>query len=303
MALVPWAPSVSAATNYWDLLKDTYYQAKAVYPYAKQAYNYLKPAKGSGAEMMQRHTAFKHVGRRDLPYRRFRVNRGAMGRYGLNPSIPRGPNVGFLRSGGLYRYAVGLSQLKWLNTFDIDFTPVPNANFAKENIVKIPQDTTPNGRIGNRVCIKKIEIRGKVDLPGSTVITAQTDDIWVFVLQDMQTNGAGLASTDFLEQVAGAPVATLAFRNLEQTMRFKVLWQKRIHIFNDYNGGPAVDSSGDQSKNYHAHVKCNVVIDYNGVLGLTTEMRSNSLWICAGSTHNKIGSKIQVRVRYEDLNR
>ncbi len=301
---------VSPAQVAWEL----YQQAKRIYPYASRAVNYLRDAYRASAARantsaipgpmaMVQHRHFD-AGRRSAVVRPYagsvRFQQAGRQVQYLKNLLPSGATRGFLRSGGAYRYAVGLSQLKWLDTFSTDWAPVSKTTLNKENICVVPQNTSPNGRIGNRICVKKIELNIEMNLPASTAVTNSTDSVYFFVIQDMQTNAGSFAATDVLTAAAEAP---RQMRNLENTMRFKMLWQKRLTMSSVYAGVAATDSSGWKQIQIRAHIKCNVVMEYSSTTGAIGEQKSNSLWICAGTTEAFMNVHSNVRIRYQDLNR
>lgn len=137
---------------------------------------------------------------------------------------------------------------------------------------------------------------------GSANINNTTDNIWVWVMQDMQTNAAQYTATDVLA-LLGVNDTVKLFRNLENTMRFKFLWQKRYHFNSNYSGLDLTDTAGEQRVIIRGHISTDIIVDFAGTAGLTTEQRSNSIWLCAGSSNAKCVCTTSARIRYEDLNR
>lgn len=130
----------------------------------------------------------------------------------------------------------------------------------------IPQGTTDNTRIGNKILLKNIRIKGSL----SVVSNNQTGDrVRVILYKDMQTNGAAAAVTDLLE------TATVdSFLRMDNVERFKVIKDKYVDL-NPPNG-TALATSGCLAyvKSFKMNHKANCRIDYSAAAGAITELRT-----------------------------
>jgi len=125
--------------------------------------------------------------------------------------------------------------------------------------------TTYNDRIGRRICIKSIYIRGMVGQEGSfTTITSplvsQGQLCRLIVVADMQPNGAVPALTDVLFEAT-----SLAQLNPNNRDRFKILvdkqWAVGRLIYDTTNGIAALDNCQWPVKKFK---KLNLSTTYNG---------------------------------------
>lgn len=110
----------------------------------------------------------------------------------------------------------------------------PTTNSQLTGISALDSVNTENRRDGLKARITDVFIRGELRwdsiVPGTAGSTADSELPWVrlMVVQDMQTNGAQMAASDVLQSVA-QNLDPLAFRNLENTTRFKVLKDVFLH--------------------------------------------------------------------------
>lgn len=110
----------------------------------------------------------------------------------------------------------------------------PTTNSQLTGISALDSVNTENRRDGLKARITDVFIRGDIRwdniVPGTAGETADCELPWVrlMVVQDMQTNGAQMAATDVLQTISN-DLNPLAFRNLENTTRFKVLKDVFIH--------------------------------------------------------------------------
>lgn len=198
---------------------------------------------------------------------------------------------GYVRTGGYYgrfnrgrRTGFSGAELKFLDTSRTG--TVATAGVVDPNICTIIQDTTETGRIGRKVVIKSISVKGTLTLLGAS---GPTDKIRMIMVQDQQANGATFAVTDLLE-TAGIN----AHYNLENQMRFKVLSDQ---TFAFHIQAAATNVIRHLSRYY----RCNIPMEYSAATGAITEQRSNSvaiLWITASGVASAITT---TRIRYSDV--
>jgi len=189
---------------------------------------------------------------------------------------------GMVRAAGNYnRYgaqarASGLSpELKYFDTslaFDFDNTlEVP----ATGQLCLIPQGDTESTRDGRLAVIKSIQISGYATCsPGATTNMANYACLWLVL--DTQANGAAAAATD----VMTTATTTLSMVNLNNSMRFKILKKWRI----PFNGTAGIQGAiCSQIRSIDFYSRCNIPIDWSSTTGAITEIRSNNLFLLAGS--------------------
>lgn len=204
--------------------------------------------------------------------------------------------TGYTRRAGFYgRFGTGRGNRAQIERKFLDTAYNFTADQTLENVgsaVLIPQGATQSQRIGYKCVIKSIQWRGVVTLPPGA---SGNDDVYIFLVQDTQTNGAAAATTDVW---TGTGAATM-LRNIQNGDRFKVL--AKICLSLNANAGVAAAFDGDQ-KVFEGFLKCNIPLNFNGATGVITELKSNNLTFFAGSvsTDDVMTVAFQARVRYTD---
>lgn len=209
-------------------------------------------------------------------------------RGGRNPTaFQRNRNVnvyraGTSRVGGFYgRYGRAardrglIPEKKFFDTalsFAIDATgEVP----ATGQLALIPQGDTETTRDGRQCTIKSITIRGVFEyVPGAGSLGQHI--VYMCLVQDTQTNGAAAAITD----VFSSNNMSTNMHNLANSSRFIII--KRWEVQVRSNAGVATAYSGD-AKQIKYHKRCNIPMEYSSTAGAITEIKSNNLFLVAGS--------------------
>lgn len=167
------------------------------------------------------------------------------------------------------------SELKFFdtaNSFTFDTTgEVP----ATGQLNLIPQGVTESTRVGRLCVLKSIQLRGEfVFSPGAAALAATT--VYMYLVLDTQCNGAAAAITDVLT----SNVLATALINLNNSQRFRILkrWVQ-----------PLVSSAGVTTAYNQVVVpldyfkKIDVPLDFSSTAGAISEIRSNNLFLLAGS--------------------
>lgn len=204
---------------------------------------------------------------------------------------------GYLRTGGYYgRYSGSskASELKFFDTelnFSLDATPeipIPSLNL-------IPAGTTESTRVGRKCIIKSIFIRGYFIMQSSS---DTSDTTRMIVAQDMQANGAAPQASDLIE--IGGTYPVVGNRDLANVSRFKVLNDD----FTGHNANVMVASgtlSGPYTTPFKWGMKCNIPLEFSGITGAITELKSNNLFIYASARKDDVTIfQGTCRIRYSD---
>lgn len=158
------------------------------------------------------------------------------------------------------------------NTFNIDTTgEVP----ATGQLNLVPQGTDEDERVGNKMVIKSIQMRGTmVYSPGASANACDVSHMYLVL--DTQANGAAAAVTD----VFNSSNLAVAMRNHDNQKRFKIL----RHFEHVWNTGAGVTTAYNQmAQPYFFYTKCNIPINYSGATGAIGEIRKNNLFLLAGT--------------------
>lgn len=190
---------------------------------------------------------------------------------------------GFTRTGGSYgRYGSSARRLgllpekKFFDTalsFTFDSTgEVP----ATGQLALIPQGDTESTRDGRKATIESIQIRGQAAFLPSAAATAAAN-VFLYVVLDTQANGAAAAATDVF---TGTNFAE-AMLNLNNSGRFRILKKINIHLEPQAGVSTAFNTSVKQIEFYK---KCSIDMDWSSTTGAITEIRSNNIFLLAGSS-------------------
>ncbi len=197
-------------------------------------------------------------------------------RYGLK-HIGRMPSRlrGFYRKAGYYgRYNRSSRNGKELKFRDTLRNPqVVTLTGLIEPISLVPQNTTETGRIGRKITLRSIHVQGTITQATSAAGNVTSNQIKLWVVLDTQTNGAEFVFADFLET---ADIDS--FRNLSNRGRFRVLASKNMQ-FNAQAGENA--DFGQVQRPLSFNISKNCPIEYSGVLGLITEVKTNNIYVIA----------------------
>lgn len=244
------------------------------------------------------------------PYKRGRVMQtGRYQKYKTTRANPRSyarrrvtrAQRGSVRTGGFWgRYNNGdngLNERKFFDTalsFTVDATgEVP----ATGQLNLIPQGVTQSTRVGRKCCIKSIHIRaGAYYLPAADTVGSTIS--YIYLVLDKQCNGAAAAVGDVL---TGSTMAS-AMVNMANSERFVIL--KRFVIPFQAGAGTAA-SFGQDRKPLEFFHKCNLPLEFSSTTGAVTELKSNNLFLLAGSdgasgTDDAVNIEGTCRLRYSD---
>lgn len=203
--------------------------------------------------------------------------------------------AGYTRTGGSYgRYAGRNAELKFFDTatsFLIDSTgEVP----ATGQLNLIPQGVTESTRVGRKCVLKSIQARWNLVLvPAASATSAVAYAIYVVL--DKQANGAAASYAD----VFTGNQATEGLHNLSNSQRFVVL-KKFVGVMQP--GAGATTAYNNAIKHIEFYKKCNIPIEFSATTGAITELRSNNVFLLAGSIYGDdlITVTGNVRVRFSD---
>ncbi len=207
---------------------------------------------------------------------------------------PRG-----IRAPGAFGRQTGLGELKFFDVVRASTNSSPTGVIVDDSLNEIVQGITESQRIGRKCTLRSISVHGAYQWPTSATLAQWDNRMRVILYQDKQTNGATAAVTDILS------TATLdSFRNLSNTGRFRVLLDQ---FWDPTVAGGAQSAAGTpnsipQNKSWSFHKKLNIPLEFSGVTGAITELRSNNLGlliICAAAADVPAVSYVS-RVRFSD---
>ncbi len=207
---------------------------------------------------------------------------------------------GYTRTSGFYGRFSGTrgGELKF-HDVDFDDAVVSSSGTVTASINLIAQGTTESTRIGRKCTLRSIGWHYTTSLPeGDADATPLPSDVLrVILFQDKQTNGATAAVLDLLETADYQ-----SFNNLANSGRFRVLMDKKISL--NYaslaSDGAGVVSSHQVLREAQFYKKCNLPLEFGGITGAITEIRSNNVGILLISKNNVAGFASKFRLRFSD---
>lgn len=177
---------------------------------------------------------------------------------------------GYTRTVGAYRRAAPWSVEKKFFETSIVNTADVSGGVVLNSLCLIPQGTTDQTRIGNKITIKNINLRGYASNDDVAGAAYGGGHIRIILYIDKQANGATAGVTDILKTTNGIA----SFRNMDQVDRFVILKDKVVKV-------PILSTNalhtGTDNKIWKMNIKCNIVVHYSSTVGAITELRSNNI--------------------------
>lgn len=225
-----------------------------------------------------------------------RLRRGAYRKtsQGIRGRVSRG----YTRSTGFYgRYPPLGSELKFFDTsftFSVDTTgEVP----ATGQLCLIPQGVTESTRVGRKCIIKSLRLTLNIQVTPGALATASDTGV-IYVMLDTQTNGAAASIADIFTTTTDI---TVALRNLNNVERFKIL---KILRYKYSPGAGATTAFNTETIHKECYLgNLNIPLEFSSTTGAITELKSNNIFICAGSHGLDDAAAVtgRARVRFSDM--
>lgn len=204
--------------------------------------------------------------------------------------------AGIERTGGYYgRFTGKNAELKFFDTTNNFLCDITGEVPATGQLALIPQGTTESTRIGRKVQIKSIQIRGVFTFnPAAT--NPGADTVHMYLILDTQCNGAAATVPDVFTGTA----LREALPNIANSQRFTIIKKFTIK-FQSMAGIHGALTWEVTPLDYYK--KCSIPIEYSSTTGAITEIRSNNLFFIAGTsaaTDDLIQFNGTTRLRYSD---
>lgn len=191
-------------------------------------------------------------------------------------------------------YGRQAGELKFFDTATSFLTDLTAEVPATGQLCLIPQNVTESGRIGRKCVVTSIT--GRWDLVYAPAAAAQAAiGYCIYVVQDKQCNGAAATFAD----VFTGTLATQGLHNLANSQRFVIL--KKIQgTFSSPAG--ATTAYNNMIRHVEFFKKCNIPLEFSSTAGAITELRSNNIFLLAGSSvqDDLISVTGNVRIRFSD---
>lgn len=233
------------------------------------------------------------------------------------PGYKKTPSAKFAKSKGLFRpgydrtsgrygrFQPSGSELKF-HDVTIAETDISENGCVCTALLTILQNTKATGRIGKTITLKEIHMHGTAKRARSfsaTGATQQPKVLRLLLVQDKQANGAAAVTADVLEVLVDNKDYQ-AFRNLDNSKRFNILYDKRIHLNVPFAGNSSEYATNGVFQPCVLHKKINIPIEYDAgtTTGAIGTIRSNNLILLLISSDDLfVDFHAKIRIRYEDL--
>lgn len=205
---------------------------------------------------------------------------------------------GFTRVGGPYKRALlgraqtlgGTIEKKYLDSVFTATTATTAGYMIAATLLTIPQGTTEVTRVGGKINITNVNIRGVLE--GPVGLANVPDQVRVILFWDKQCNGAQPVVTDLLKTAN-----YLSYLNMDNVERFQIIKDKLYMVdVVGWDGTNALYKQLPLKVNY----KCNVPIHYSSTTGAVAEIKSNNLGILFISQLGKASFAFNCRVKFTD---
>lgn len=175
---------------------------------------------------------------------------------------------------------------------------------TNDSIAGVAQGDGESQRDGRKYFIHSIHIRCSMRKANEESSNSPKNDIKgrICLVWDTQTNGAQLVATDVMD--GGLTDDTLAFRNLQHTKRFRVIWDKSfvIKLTGQTNEGAAnLFANGITTTpiyRFNKHFKKPVPVICSLTTAVVAAISDNSFHIIGVASETNALLNMQVRVRF-----
>lgn len=191
-----------------------------------------------------------------------------------------------------------ISQEKKFFDSELTTTTVTSAGvILSPSINLISAGTGESQRIGRKCKVTSIHLKGSIVFNDVTDANTTSDIVRVILYLDKQCNGATAAVADILD--LGQTTDVYAFRNLQNSSRFRVLYDKSYSMQSPsgaFNGTTV--TYGEDLKGLKINVDCMHLLEFDASTSAITDLTSNNFGIMAISRNGNCSIDYQTRVRF-----
>jgi len=202
------------------------------------------------------------------------------------------PVQNLARTGG--QIAAKANQ-KYFDVTKAATTVAAAGTIMSDSLNAMAQGAAETQRIGNRIKLTSVHLRGKVILPPSA-LTAVEDTVRILILLDRQANGAAPAVTDVL-----TTADYRAFNNMNNKGRFQTLVDETIDLCYQ-TGVNATPAYAAVSKSFMMNKKgLGISLMYSTSTPGIADVRTNNIVVLAISSGGVATLEYIARIRYDDV--
>jgi len=195
------------------------------------------------------------------------------------------------------RVGASSAELKFKDTTKAQTALASAGTIFNDTLINLSEGNTDSTRIGNRITVKSVMLRGNANLPAATDALNTSQIVRIIVYLDRQANGATAAVGDIL-----ASADYRSFNNLDNSDRFRTLAEETIDLQTDgATPSGAAYTYGETKKSFFLKAKLNLDFKYKGNAGSVADLSGNNIGVLVISETDAIGTLGYIaRVRYTD---
>jgi len=204
------------------------------------------------------------------------------------------------RSSANFRHLMNCVETKYKDQYQLNHQAQLDGNPVDLLDAITGGDDANKERIGNKIFLRSIHLNGTVAATDN-VSSPVCQTLRLMIVQDKMALGTTPTAAQLLD-MATITIPTKAYRQLDQTSRFNVLFDKKIAVEK-----PVTDKTGGlQCKNWKFSKAWpqGLHVTYDSSAGLTANIVKNNLWVFAFSdtTTNNLNPTctFSARIRYTD---
>ena len=204
---------------------------------------------------------------------------------------------GFMRPAGFFmRFPMSSDELRFLDTNATEADVTTAGVIAEDSLCHVAAGTGESDRIGRKITIKSVHVKGLAHLDSSTLLNDMDCWLRVIVYQDKHANGATAGVTDILE---GANI--LAYRNLVNSERFNVLKDLMVNINTTaVSGDGTTHASVEREAFFQIHKKVNIPVQFSSTTGAISEIQNNNVGLLFIVSNANVDVTYRCRVRFRE---
>ena len=207
-------------------------------------------------------------------------------------------------AGFIGRYGPG-QENKFYDTAYAANVIAATGTIAMDTVCDVPIGTGESQRVGRKIHVKMVTVKGYAFLPDSNDDADTADIIKICVYADKQANGAAATIANLL-----ASGDILSFNNLQNSQRFQTL---KSHIINLQSSGVGLGvgmndvptttttvGTGRGLRHFVLNIPINALIEFSGTGSGVSDLTSNNIGIYAITQAGLIQLEMKIRIRYSD---
>lgn len=200
------------------------------------------------------------------------------------------------RTGGYYgRYALAVNEKKFFDGAKAKTATSATGTIFDDSLVEIPQGVTEKTRVGRVAKLHSLHMNFTIRLPPVADNGSATEVTRIIVFVDKQANGATALVADILETAVRE-----SYRKLANSHRFYILCDKTTTLNAQWAGATLGNALTFKTISYNKHWKEPLQLEFSGVTGAITELRSNNIGVLIITDEGSSEVQYNWRVRFTD---